>query len=129
MLNLSHKKLDLYQVALKLVKEIYQQTKGFPDSEKFGLTSQLRRASISVCSNIAEGSSRISLQEKKRFFEMSRSSAVEIDSQLEISLTLEYLKREAIKELENYMERTFMMLCKLIEQLNKRIEETNSKNQ
>jgi four helix bundle protein len=117
MLHLSHKKLDVYNIALKLVKEVYTVTKTFPAEERYVLVTQLRRAAISVCSNIAEGSSRSSINEKKRFLEISRSSLVEIDTQIEISLIIEYIKNEQIKELESYLERTFMMLTKMMEKL------------
>jgi four helix bundle protein len=63
MLNLSHKKPDVYQISLKLVNEIYAITKQFPKEEQYVIISQLRRAAISVCSNIAEGAAR-----KKDFF-------------------------------------------------------------
>jgi len=75
MLALSHKKLGVYLLSLKLVKEIYKVTGLFPQEEKFGLISQLRRAAVSVCSNIAEGAARRSKLEKKRFYEISGSSA------------------------------------------------------
>ncbi len=78
MLNLSHKKLDVYLISLKLLEQVYQITKSFPVDERFLLVSQLRRASISVCSNIAEGASRVTNPEKRRFLEISRSSLVEI---------------------------------------------------
>ena len=117
MLNLSHKKLDVYVIAMKLVKEVYRITKGFPAEERYVLTSQLRRAAISVCSNIAEGSSRRTKPEKRRFFEISRSSVVEIDTQIEISLVIEYLRKNEIAELEAYLERVFMMLTKLMDKL------------
>lgn len=122
MLNLSHKKLDAYAVAMKLVKEVYRITKDFPSEERFVLTSQLRRSAISVCSNIAEGSSRKTKPEKRRFFEISRSSAVEIDTQIEIALLVEYLRRNEIVELEGYLERVFMMLTKLIDKLDSDIK-------
>ncbi len=115
MLNLSHKQLDVYKIAIKLVEEIYRHTKSFPAEERYVLTSQLRRAAISVCSNIAEGCARKSKAEKNRFFEISRSSLVEVDTQIEISLVIQYLQLSQIKELENYLERTFMMLSKMIE--------------
>ncbi|MCW3106382.1 MAG: hypothetical protein JWQ09_888 [Segetibacter sp.] len=67
---------------MKLVKEVYRITNGFPTEERFVLTSQLRRAAVSACSNIAEGSSRKTKPEKRRFFEVSRSSVVEIDTQI-----------------------------------------------
>jgi len=88
MLNLSHKKLDVYQIALNLLKKVYLVTKYLPKEEQFLLINQLRRAAISVCSNIAEGAARISKREKLSFYEISRGSVVEIDTQIEISLTL-----------------------------------------
>ena len=119
MLNLSHKKLDVYVMSLKLVKEIYFITSKFPQEEKYVLVSQLRRAAISVCSNIAEGAARRSKHEKKRFYEISRSSAVEIDTQLEIALLLAYLKNIPIAEAEQHLEPIFRMLSKMIDNLDK----------
>ena len=117
MLNLSHKKLDVYQIALGLLKKVYQLTKYLPREEQFLLISQLRRAAISVCSNIAEGAARRSKLEKLRFFEVSRSSVVEIDTQLEISLILEYLTKDQIHELEQQLESVFRILSKMISNL------------
>lgn len=117
MLQLSHKKLDVYQIALNLVKEVYTLTKTFPAEERFVLVSQLRRAAISVCSNLAEGSARISKLEKKRFYEISRSSTVEIDTQIEIALIIDYLTKQQIEELEKYLESCFRMLSKMISNL------------
>lgn len=117
MLNLSHKTLDVYQIALKLLKTVYQVTKCLPREEQFGLTNQLKRAAISVCSNIAEGAARISKREKQRFYEISRSSVVEIDTQLEISLMLAYLAKDQIRELEQYLESVFRILSKMISNL------------
>ena len=117
MLNLSHKKLDVYIISLKLLEQIYIVTRVFPTDEKFLLVNQLRRASISVCSNIAEGSSRVTKLEKRRFLEIFRSSLVEIDTQLEIALMIKYLEKPQIIELENYVERVFMMLTKMMEKL------------
>ena len=117
MLQLSHKKLDVYQISLKLVKEIYNVTQQFPTEERFLIVNQVRRAAISVCSNLAEGSARKSRQEKIRFFEISRSSAVEIDTQFEISLILQYVQNEQIAQLEQYLESVFRMISKLISNL------------
>jgi len=65
MLQLAHKKLDVYAIALNFTKEIYELTKSFPKEEQFALISQLRRAALSVCNNLAEGSARVSKAEKK----------------------------------------------------------------
>lgn len=117
MLNLSHKNLEVYKISLALVKEVYRVTKAYPKEEQFVLVTQLRRAAVSVCSNLAEGAARKSVKEKIRFYEVSRSSSVEIDTQFEISLLLDYLKTEDIKESEKYLESTFKMLSKMMNNL------------
>jgi four helix bundle protein len=117
MLNLSHKNLDVYQIAMNLVKEVYKATASFPKEEQYVLISQIRRVAISVCSNIAEGASRISKREKKRFYEVSRSSLVEMDTQFEIAIILEYYKNGQMQQLEQYLESTFRILSKMISNL------------
>ncbi len=118
MLNLAHKKLEVYKISLQLVKEVYRLTKNFPKEEQYVLVSQLRRAAISVCSNIAEGSARRTKPDRKRFYEISRSSLVEIDTQFEVALIIEYLKNDQIKALESYLNSIFGMLSKMISNLN-----------
>lgn len=117
MLNLSHKKLDAYKISIEMIKEVYKHTQNFPAEERYVLVTQLRRAALSVCSNLAEGCARKSKLEKKRFFEISRSSLVEIDTQIEVSLEIGYLKKNEITLFENYLERIFMMLSKMIDKL------------
>jgi four helix bundle protein len=119
MLNLSHKTLDVYQIALKLVNDIYSVTRKFLKEEQYVIVNQLRRAAISVCSNIAEGAARISKSEKKRFYEVARSSAVEIDTQIEIASNLRYLQNIDIKSLESHLLSVFRILCKMIDNLDK----------
>jgi four helix bundle protein len=87
---------------MQFVKEIYSVTRLYPKEEQFTLVTQLRRASISVCSNLAEGAARKSSKEKKRFYEISRASVVEIDTQIEISLVLGYVQKEQVTEIEKY---------------------------
>jgi four helix bundle protein len=118
MLTLSHKKPDVYQISLNLAKEVYKATAHFQKEEQYVLVSQIRRAAVSVCSNIAEGASRISKKEKKRFYEMSRSSLVEMDTQFEIAIILEYYRKGQMQELEQYLESIFRMLSKIIGNLN-----------
>lgn len=115
-----------HYLALDLVKQVYQLTKSYPKEEQFVLVTQLRRAAISVCSNLAEGAARRSVKEKLRSYEISRSSLVEVDTQFEISLILGYLKTEQTKELEKYMESTFRMLSKMISNLEVKTPLTNS---
>ncbi len=117
MLSLSNKNLDIYKISLKLIEEVYKATKEFPKEELFVLVSQIRRAVISVCCNIAEGASRISKREKKRFYEVSRSSLVELDTQFEIAIILHYYKTGQRKEMEQYLESTFRILSKMISNL------------
>lgn len=101
-----------------MIKEVYKATAKFPKEEQYVLTSQIRRAVISVCSNIAEGASRITKPEKKRFYEISRSSLVEMDTQFEIAIILEYYKTGEMQELEQSLESVFRMLSKMIDNLN-----------
>ncbi len=114
MLTLNHKNLNVWKNSLNLVAEIYKLTKCFTKDEVYGLVSQLRRASISIISNIAEGSSRHSPSDRKRFYEISRSSLVEIDTQIEIALLLEYLNKEQICNLEKESNNVFALLTSLI---------------
>jgi four helix bundle protein len=118
MLTLNHKNLTVWINSINLVTEIYKLTQSFPKEELYGLTSQLRRAAVSVPSNIAEGSSRTSPVERKRFYEISRSSLVEIDTQIEISLLLEYLSKEQICNLEKETNNVFALLTSLINKTN-----------
>jgi four helix bundle protein len=114
MLKLAHKDLDVWNFSKQLVMEIYRITSCFPKEELFGLTNQLRRASVSVISNFAEGSARKSFIERKRFYEISRSSIVEIDTQIEISISLGLVKNEDIKNLEEILNHLFAMISKMI---------------
>ncbi len=100
MLNLNHKRLEVWKLSIDLIKLIYKLTENFPRSELFGITNQVRRASVSIASNIAEGCSRKSLTERKRFFEISRSSLVEADTQLEICRSLNYITESSFPVLD-----------------------------
>ena|SRR5690606_1106731 len=117
MLSLSHKNLEVYKIAMKLVSDIYRITQLFPKEEYYGLVSQIRRAAVSVVSNIAEGASRTSKIEKKRFYEVARGSVVEIDTQFEIASNLGYYKKDKETELNQGLESSFRMLSKMIQNL------------
>jgi len=86
--NYSFEKLEVWQKARAYVSTIYKLTESFPDVEKFGLISQLRRASISIVSNIAEGTSGSSLKDQVRFTEIAYGSAIETYCQLIVSMDL-----------------------------------------
>ena len=117
MLDLSHKKLKVYEFAMLLLEEVYRLTKLFPPEEIYGLTKQLRKAAVSVCSNTAEGAARISKAEKKRFYEVARSSSVEIDTQFEIAFRLKYVERSHTVDMEKFLEAVFRILSKMISNL------------
>jgi four helix bundle protein len=87
----SFEKLEVWKESKKLTKIIYQITLRYPENEKFGLTSQLRRASISVCSNLAEGSARITSKDKAHFSTMAYSSLIEVLNQIIISYELDFI--------------------------------------
>jgi four helix bundle protein len=84
---------------MDLVKEIYSVTRSFPGSELYGLTNQMRRASVSLPSNIAEGSSRRSNADFARFLEIALGSAFELETQLILSKELEYLNQEDFEKI------------------------------
>jgi four helix bundle protein len=87
----SHEKLDVWKASIDLVLEIYRMTGGFPSDERFGLTSQIRRASVSIPSNIAEGAARNSDSDFVRFLYISQGSASEVETQLLIASRLGYI--------------------------------------
>ena len=90
----SFEKLETWKEAVSLVKDIYRVTEDFPKEERFGLTSQLRRASISIASNLAEGTSRKTNKDKAHFTTMAFSSAMEILNQLIISVELNFVSEK-----------------------------------
>lgn len=114
MLKLNHKNLEVWKISILIVKKLYSLTEYFPKYETYGLTNQLRRASISISSNIAEGSSRNSILERRRFYEIARSSAVEIDTQLEIALLLNYIDKTELDKFEVDFIRLFKLISGLI---------------
>lgn len=91
MYQFAFEKLEVWNKSRDFTKFIYLKTKTFPDFEKFGLSSQIQRAAVSVCSNIAEGSSRFSLKDQKLFYQIAYSSLMETMNQLIISYDLGYV--------------------------------------
>ena len=95
------RKYEAWQLSHKLVLEIYLLTKDFPNEEKFGLTSQIRRSSASIPTNFAEGSAKTSEKDFIRFIDIALGSATEVDYQLELSKDLKYISEEQFLELNN----------------------------
>ena len=87
----SHRDLDVWNLSVEFVTEIYDLSRRFPEDEKFGLTSQIRRAAVSISSNIAEGAARGSRKEFMRFLYIALGSLAEIETQLLIATNLGYL--------------------------------------
>ncbi|MEO8512992.1 MAG: four helix bundle protein [Ignavibacteria bacterium] len=114
MLKLNHKNLAVWGKSLNLIREVYKLTKKLPKEEQYVLTSQLRRASVSIASNIAEGAARKSILERRRFYQISRSSSVEIDTQIEICKLLEYFKENELSNLDAELNNVFALLTAMI---------------
>jgi len=112
---LKHKTLDVYLIIRELIKETYKVSLLLPAEEKFNMVQQIRRAALSVKLNLAEGSTRKSEIERKRFLEISRGSVVEVDAALETAVDLNYFTREQLKNLGALLNRSFAMLSKMID--------------
>jgi len=86
-----------WQKAMKLIAEVYQATGSFPKEEMFGLTNQVRRASVSVASDIAEGQGRVTTGEFVQFLGMARGSTIEVQTQLEAAKMLKFGRRDELE--------------------------------
>lgn len=102
----SFEKLHVWLDSKELVSEIYLITRNYPEEEKFGLTNQLRRASISIASNLAEGTSRNTNKDKAHFSTLSFSSLMEVLNQLIISKELNYISDSDYQNLRAHIEKT-----------------------
>ena len=119
MLNKPHKNLDVWKKSLDLVEIIYRLAELFPKSEIYGLTNQMRRAVISVPSNIAEGAARKTKKEFIQFLHMAQGSLSELDTQIEIAKRLGYSSEDQSKTLFEIMQDVDRMLSGLIKSLKK----------
>ena len=113
MKEFSFEKLKVWQNSTDFILDIYKATEGFPDTEKYGLTSQIRRASVSISSNIAEGSSRSTQKDKGRFYNIAYSTAIEVLNQLIIANKLNMLDDSDYKKLRKDLEEITRMLNSL----------------
>jgi four helix bundle protein len=115
----THRDLDVWRVSMDFVIDLYKITETFPNAEKFGLVMQIRRAGVSICSNIAEGAARLHSKEFVQFLYISLGSVSEVETQLEISLRLEYLR--SIDLQKEMLDRIRRMLIGLIKRVESRI--------
>jgi four helix bundle protein len=113
-----HERLEVWRDSMELVEMIYKISSTFPDSERFGLTSQIRRAAVSIPSNIAEGAARRSTPEYLRFLSIARGSLSEIATQTQIANRLRYSSPSP--KLDEYIDLTFAKLTALMNAINKR---------
>ena len=113
----SFQNLDVYKLSMQFAYDVYQIVSSFPDFEKFGLSSQLRRASVSVPSNIAEGSGRQHQKEFVQFLFLSKGSLREVMTQLELSKMLGYISEETFIQMQGQADRLHKMLNRLIARL------------
>lgn len=90
-----HRKLIIYQLAKELALIVYRETKNFPREEMFGLTSQMRRAAVSITANIVEGSVKDSKKDFLRFLSIARGSAAELEYYIELSKNLTYIDEKS----------------------------------
>ena len=122
------KNLTVWHAARRLAKSIYQLTALLPESERFGLSSQMRRSSISVCSNIAEGCGRRGDREFRRFLSLAMGSACELESELILCLDLSLIAAAPQQEALRALTETKRMLCGLINRLSDPQRGTTSDN-
>jgi four helix bundle protein len=113
----SFRDLLVWQKAMQLTVAIYRLTQGFPREEVYGLTSQIRRAAVSVPSNIAEGQGRLNSAEFRQFLGIARGSICEIQTQLEIARALQFGKPELVNDAESLSHEVGKMLYSFLESL------------
>jgi four helix bundle protein len=111
------KELRIWQKGIEIVKDVYGCTKTFPREELYGLTSQMRRAAVSIPSNIAEGFKRYHNKEYSQFLRMSMGSAAELETQLVISKELGYLNSEELAGISEKLEYFSKMVSSLLNKL------------
>jgi four helix bundle protein len=114
----THKDLDVWKKSIDFVTMVYEVTNGFPKSELYGLSSQLRRAAVSIPSNFAEGASRKGKIEFKQFLFIALSSGAEIETQIIIAFNLNYLEAADRDKIISELESIQKMLQGLIKSLN-----------
>ena len=109
-----HKKLKVWQLGMEIVMDVYKLTESFPEGEKYGLTSQMRRCAVSIPSNIAEGAARNTKKEFVNFLHIAQGSLAELETQLEISLRLKLIGKDFWVVLDSKLLEEDKMLSGLI---------------
>lgn len=119
------KELIIWQESMKIVKEVYQLTKRLPAEERFGVATQMQRAAVSIPSNIAEGCSRKSQKDYKRFLEIAMGSAFELETQLLVTVEVGYFKKDGIEHALQLINKEQKMLNSFIKTVEKSQQPVN----
>lgn len=120
-----YKNLIVWQKSMDLIVEVYHLVKLLPKSETYALSDQMRRAVISIASNIAEGQGRDSTREYARFLNISRGSCFELETQLNACVLVEYLTEDETKKAFDILEEIGKMLNTMLNKLNLKIRNSN----
>ena len=120
-----YRKLDVYNLSKQFVMQVYQLLRGYPEYERYALCDQLRRAVISIPSNIAEGTGRMALKERIHFYDIAYGSLTETLCQLEISRDLNYIDDVQFSSLEQTASRISMTLIALKKSIQDKINNNN----
>ena len=115
----SHKDLNVWKDGIQLVKAVYLATNGYPKEEMYGLAGQMRRAAVSIVSNIAEGAARQGNKEFVQFLYIALGSASELDTQIEVSRQIGYGDAGTLLQLQQNVSKTAKMLQGLIRSVKK----------
>jgi len=110
----SFEKMPVWQIARRVTKSLYAATKNFPKEELFGVTSQMRRACISISCNLAEGSARLSTKDQNRLYQIAYSSAIEVINLLIVTNDLGFLSDEDYESLRDEFQKVTYQINKLV---------------
>ena len=119
MISKPHKDLDVWKKSIDLISKVYEITMNFPQYEKFGIISQMRRSAISIASNIGEGAARQTKKQFSYFLYLARGSLSELDTQFEISKKLGYVEERNMEEISELAIRIDQMITGLIKSIKK----------
>lgn len=123
MVRRAHKELDAWKESVTLATLVYRITEAFPKSEIYGLTSQMRRAAVSIPSNISEGAARFSTKEFLQFLSIAGGSLSELDTQVEIARQLAFIGKNDLIIVENQIQTVSRLLAGLISSVRKRVKD------
>ena len=126
--DFSYRKLNVYNLSKNLVTDVYDIVSSFPNTEKYALGDQLRRAVVSVPSNIVEGTTRQSAKEQSHFLEIAFGSLMETMCQIEIASSLGYISQAKMSEIEDKVISIYKMLSSMQSVLKNRIQSENKKD-